>query len=135
MKKIANIRTDYQLSQLNKNIELRNIIAKKYDEHFSVLPIKTQKKIKGFKNAYHLYVIQTENRDQLYNHLKKKNIFSQVHYIPLYNQPYYKKIGWKKTDFPNSEYYYSKCLSIPIYPTLNSDEQNYVIKTICNFLK
>ncbi len=124
-----------QLRKLEKNIELRIKIANRYDQQFNDLPIKAQKKIKGFRNAYHLYVILIDKRDELYDYLKRKNIFAQVHYIPLYKQPYYKKFGWNKTDFPNSEYYYSKCLSLPIYPTLEKVEQDYVIDTIYEFIK
>jgi dTDP-4-amino-4,6-dideoxygalactose transaminase len=48
--------------------------------------------------------------------------------------PYYKKLGWKKGDMPYAEKYYEKCLSLPMYPSLTDDEQNYVINEILNFI-
>ncbi|MGZ4044173.1 MAG: DegT/DnrJ/EryC1/StrS family aminotransferase, partial [Bacteroidia bacterium] len=64
-----------------------------------------------------------------------KNIFCQVHYIPVHTMPYYKDLGWKEGDFPLSEKYYSACLSLPMYPTLTNEEQDYVIEQVCNFYK
>jgi dTDP-4-amino-4,6-dideoxygalactose transaminase len=64
------------------------------------------------------------------NELRKKNIGTQVHYIPIHLQQYYKKLGWKKGDMPISEDYYSKALSLPLYPTLTRQEQNFVIKKV-----
>ena len=124
-----------QLKKIDKNLSKRTKIAERYDAELSDLQIKAQKKFLRFKNAYHIYVILTDKRDSLYNFLKTKNIFSQVHYIPLYRLPYYKKFGFLKNDFPNSEYYYSRCLSIPIYPSLKYDEQSYVIENLHEFFK
>lgn len=86
-------------------------------------------------HAYHLYVIEVENRSGLIQYLREKNIFAQVHYIPVHLMPYYRKLGWKEGDFPNAETYYSRCLSLPMYPTLTRDEQNYVIEQIIEFYK
>jgi dTDP-4-amino-4,6-dideoxygalactose transaminase len=58
-----------------------------------------------------------------------------VHYVPTHLMPYYKQFGWKKGDFPISEAYYAKCLSIPLYPSLTNEEQDYVIEKILEFLK
>ena len=85
-------------------------------------------------HAYHLYVIQVQRRDELINYLRKKNIFTQVHYIPAHLMPYYKQFGWKKVDMPHSESYYSSCLSLPMYPTLKFDEQNFVIDEVIKFI-
>ena len=85
-------------------------------------------------HAYHLYVIQLENRKALFDALRKENIFTQIHYIPVHLQPYYKKLyGFKKGDFPHAEGYYQKCLSLPMYPTLLDEEQEFVIKCVKEF--
>ncbi len=84
-------------------------------------------------HAYHLYIIETEDRLGLYNYLRTKSIFAQVHYIPAHLMPYYKQTGYKEGDMPNAEKYYSRCLSLPMYPTLTEQEQDYVIKTISSF--
>jgi UDP-4-amino-4,6-dideoxy-N-acetyl-beta-L-altrosamine transaminase len=86
-------------------------------------------------HAYHLYVIEVTNRLELYNYLKTKNIIAQVHYIPTHLMPYYRNLGWKEGDFLNSESYYSRCLSLPIFPTLTNLEQEYVLACIDQFFK
>ncbi len=121
-----------QLTRAEAGLKKRKEIAKRYNDAFVdnkdvILP----KFDDG--HAFHLYVIQVENRLELYNYLKDNNIFTQVHYIPLHTMPYYQKLGHKKGDFPFAEKYYSKCLSLPMYPTLSFEEQSYVINCINDF--
>ena len=84
-------------------------------------------------HAYHLYIIQIAERKALYDHLRSKNIFCQVHYIPVHLLPYYQSLGCIKGDFPIAEKYYSECLSLPMYPTLREEEQEFVIENIIDF--
>ena len=81
-------------------------------------------------NAYHLFVIEVDNRKEMYDHLRKHGIYSQIHYIPIHTFPYYKKIGYSDADLFNSENYYSRCISLPMYPGLKSSEQEFVIEKI-----
>jgi UDP-4-amino-4,6-dideoxy-N-acetyl-beta-L-altrosamine transaminase len=134
--------TDFQaalgLSQLKRadwGINRRNEIAIRYNEAFKKCNIITPKVESNVYHAYHLYVIQVEKRLELYNYLRAKNIFAQVHYIPVHTLPYYKNLGWKKGDFPVAENFYNKCLSLPMYPTLTNKEQDYVINAILDFIK
>jgi hypothetical protein len=123
-----------QLERANDGLEKRKQIAKIYDEAFaSNTNIITPKYDAG--HAFHLYVIQVNNRLGLYNFLKENKIYAQVHYIPVHTMPYYKSLGFKQGDFPIAEAYYSKCLSLPMYPTLTKEEQQYVIDCINSFLK
>lgn len=127
-----------QLIKADKNLQRRREIAKRYDEAFEEIA-EVQSQLNELKStasghAYHLYIIQVEDRLGLYNHLRKHNIFAQVHYIPAHLMPYYKQFGWKEGDMPYAEEYYKHCLSLPMYPTLTSDEQDYVIKTILDFV-
>lgn len=122
-----------QLSRASKGLERRNEIAKVYNEAFYGKGF-----IKGHSgyiegHGYHLYVIEVDERNELYNFLRSKDIFAQVHYIPVHLMPYYQQFGWKQTDMPKAEKYYKNCLSIPMYPTLKDEEQKYVIKTILSF--
>lgn len=122
-----------QLSRADKGIERRREIAKKYEESFlNKSFIKGQS---GFVegHAYHLYVIEVENRIGLYNYLREHKIFAQIHYIPCHLMPYYKEQGWKEGDMANAENYYKHCISLPMYPTLTSEEQNFVIEKIIQF--
>jgi dTDP-4-amino-4,6-dideoxygalactose transaminase len=90
--------------------------------------------VPGFSyHAWHLYVIQVKDRKNLYDYLKDKGVFTQVHYIPIHLQPYYKRLGWKYGDFPVAEGYYRKALSLPMYPSLTVKEQEYVIEKVLEF--
>ena len=122
-----------QLSRADKGIERRREIAKKYADSFvNKSFIKGQS---GFVegHAYHLYVIEVENRIGLYNYLREHKIFAQIHYIPCHLMPYYKEQGWKEGDMTNAENYYKHCISLPMYPTLTHEEQDFVIEKIKQF--
>lgn len=120
-----------QLTLADENIKRRRAIAKRYDEAFKNSSILTPLSFEG--NAYHLYVIQTDQRLAMYEHLRNNNIYAQVHYVPVHLMPYYKQLGNKKGDLPIAENYYEKCLSIPMYHSLTEEEQEYVIETVLNF--
>ena len=120
-----------QLERANEGIQRRREISKKYDEAFLNTKIDTFDNPEG--HAYHLYIIRVEDRLELYNYLKANNIYSQVHYIPVHTLPYYQDLGWERGDFPISESYYEKCLSLPMYPSLTNEQQEFVINTIKNY--
>lgn len=134
--RLTDIQSALALSQLKRaeqNLERRHQIARKYDEAFENTPIITPKTTNEIFHAYHLYVIRSEKRDELLRYLRQLNIIVQVHYIPVHYHPYYRHQGWGKGDFPVAEEFYRQCLSIPIYPTLTDDEQDYVIQKILEF--
>lgn len=132
--------TDFQaalgLSQLNRadeGIVRRREIAKRYADAF-----KGKSFLKGQSgvvegHAYHLYVLETDDRLGLYNYLRTQNIFAQIHYIPCHLMPYYRQFGWKEGDMPNAERYYKHCISLPMYPTLTDEEQQFVIDEVVNY--
>ena len=122
-----------QLERADEGLVKRRSIASIYNEAFKGLSfIKTQSGVvEG--HAYHLYIIEVENRLELYNYLRVNNVFTQIHYIPCHLMPYYRQLGWKEGDFSNAESYYRGCISLPMYPTLTLMEQNYVIDLILNF--
>jgi UDP-4-amino-4,6-dideoxy-N-acetyl-beta-L-altrosamine transaminase len=124
-----------QLKRAEEGLEKRQVIAKRYNEAFAGTKVKIIIPPANVSNAYHLYVIQIEDRKGLYDFLRTKQIYAQVHYIPVHLMPYYKGLGSKAGDFPNAEKYYDHCLSIPIYPTLTEEEQEFVISEILGFVK
>jgi UDP-4-amino-4,6-dideoxy-N-acetyl-beta-L-altrosamine transaminase len=122
-----------QLKRLYESIERRRQIAANYASAFegkSFIPGQSGL-VEG--HAYHLYVVEVKNRLGLYNYLREKSIFAQIHYIPCHLMPYYRRKGWKKGDFPNAENYYDHCISLPMFPSLTDEEQRYVIETVCAF--
>jgi UDP-4-amino-4,6-dideoxy-N-acetyl-beta-L-altrosamine transaminase len=122
-----------QLERAEEGLVKRRSIASNYNEAFNCLSfIKSQSGVvEG--HAYHLYIIEVEDRLGLYNYLRKHNIFAQIHYIPCHLMPYYRQLGWKEGDFPKAESYYRGCISLPMYPTLSFDEQFYVVNKIKGF--
>ena len=123
-----------QLKRADEGIAKRQAIASKYRTAFAGTPLKTQAEKQGHFNAYHLFVVEVENRKGLYDYLKDKGIFAQIHYVPVHLMPYYKQFGWKAGDFPHAENYYQHCISLPMYPTLTDDEQDYVISCVLQFI-
>lgn len=123
-----------QLKKLDSNIERRASIALKYSKMLSgvgdlILPLEDE----GFKNAFHLYVIRTKKRNELYEFLKNEKIFCQVHYIPVYLHPFYQQNGYRNVKCDVMEKVYSECLSLPIYPTLEEPDQERVVACIIRF--
>lgn len=133
--------TDFQaalgLSQLKRaddGLKKRKEIASIYYNAFKdKIFIKGQSGVvEG--HAYHLYVIEIEDRIGLINFLREQNIFAQVHYIPAHLMPYYRDFGWKDGDMPTAEEYYNQCISLPMFPTLTGEEQQFVIDKVLEFL-
>ncbi len=123
-----------QLKRIEPNLQRRQEIAKKYTEAFKDLPITPLKTTPNSFNAYHLFVIKTPKRKELYDHLVKNQIFAQIHYIPVHLLPYYREnFGWKKGDLPKAEKYYEQCISLPMFHSLTDEEQNYVIQKVREF--
>lgn len=122
-----------QLKRADAGLEKRKKIASIYNEAFNLKPfIKGQSGVvEG--HAYHLYVLEVDDRLGLYNYLRENKIFAQIHYIPCHLMPYYKQFGWKEGDMPNAESYYKRCISLPMYPTLTNEEQEFVIGKINSY--
>ena len=119
-----------QLQRAEEGVARRREIAAIYQAGF-----KGKNYIKGQSgviegHAYHLYVLEVEDRLGLYNFLRTKNIFAQIHYIPCHLMPYYRGFGWNEGDRPVSEEYYKHCISLPMYPTLSKEEQQFVIDSV-----
>jgi UDP-4-amino-4,6-dideoxy-N-acetyl-beta-L-altrosamine transaminase len=125
-----------QLKRADEGLEKRRRIAEKYNAAFAGHPgIRIQDPALQAGHAFHLYIIKTSKRAGLYEALRQKNIFAQVHYIPVHTMPYYRSLGFKKGDLPLAEAYYEECLSIPMFPALLDEEQDFVITTILNYIK
>ena len=124
-----------QLKRLDSFVEERHSIVKKYDKLFEKNDnIITPTSNKCQYSSYHLYIIRVKkqagiDRKVIFEKLRNEGIFVNVHYIPIYRQPFYsEKFDFKK--FPNSEKYYSQAISIPIYPGLNDKEINRIYEII-----
>lgn len=121
-----------QLKKLDRFITKRKEIAKIYDKAFSEIDqLGYIKERDGFDSSRHLYVILTEDRKNVFNWLiAEANMLVNVHYIPVYFHPYYRRLGYKRGLCPVAENYYSRAISIPMFPKLTINEAEYVAAKI-----
>ncbi len=125
-----------QLKRINEFIDKREKIAQKYNRDLSSLPLRIPKQRNYVKSSRHLYVIRINNGEsrlkhpEIFSQLRRLGILVNLHYIPIHLHPYYSKLGFKKGDFPNAEKYYQEAISLPIYPKLSLENQNFVIQSL-----
>ena len=128
-----------QLKKLPVFLKRRLEIVKKYDNAFENTIVKPLYRFDG-NSSYHLYVVQVNfnslsiTKVDLFNRLREKNIGIQLHYMPINKQPYYRNLGYGNEKTPNMDKYYDECFSLPMYPLLSDEEQDYVIKTLMEIL-
>ena len=130
-----------QIDRVDDFLKKRKRLAARYD-----LKLLDNKLINSFqlqsrkRSSNHLYILDIDfkkarlSRNDFMQKLRNHNIISQVHYIPVPIQPYYKKIGYKMKKLKNCKSYYERCLSIPLYYDLTYEEQDYVIDSISSIL-
>lgn len=130
-----------QLERLDDYVVKRHKIAARYNELLSELPIVTPWQHPDSYSGLHLYVIRlklnliSKTHQQVFNTLRESGIGVNLHYIPVYTQPYYQQMGFKRNNFPQAEQYYSEAISLPMYPTLSEYDQNTVIETLRQVLE
>ena len=122
-----------QMKRIEEFVVRRHIIANRYDEVLSNLPIITPWQHPDSYSSYHLYVIRLKfdefggSQRQVYERLRSAGILVNLHYIPVYRQPYYEQMGFAVGYCPEAERFYSEVISIPMYPGLTSSDQDCVI--------
>jgi dTDP-4-amino-4,6-dideoxygalactose transaminase len=121
-----------QLLRIESNLQRRREIAEEYKKQFANLPLQCPTVSDKVLHAYHLFVIRTDRRTELYNFLKSKNIYCQIHYIPVHTQPYYVDL-YGPQKLIETEKYYSECISLPMYHSMTVDEQSYVVTCVKEF--
>jgi UDP-4-amino-4,6-dideoxy-N-acetyl-beta-L-altrosamine transaminase len=125
-----------QMSRLEHFIQKRHNLASVYDSHLAELPLQTPWQHPDTYSSYHLYPIRINPKKsgttqrQVYDSMQKAGINVNLHYIPVYRQPYYEKMGFKAGYCPESEHYYREVLSIPMYPALTDSDQAKVIRIL-----
>ena len=121
-----------QLARLKRYIEKRHEIAAVYDKSFEESNVELPYRNISSKSAFHLYVIKVdiEKHKFIFQALREKNIWVNLHYIPVHTQPYYQKLGFSVGDFPHAETYYKRAISLPMFPALSVDEQRFVVSNV-----
>ena len=130
-----------QMQRLDEFVAKRHILQERYDLLLSDLPIIKPYQDKDNYSALHLYPIQidlnkiSKNREQIFNVLRENGIGVNVHYIPIHTQPYYLQFGFREGDFPNSESYYDRTISIPLFHTMTAEQQDEVLDVLKRVLQ
>jgi dTDP-4-amino-4,6-dideoxygalactose transaminase len=125
-----------QMDRLDNYIARRHQLAERYNDLLKALPVTTPWQHADSYSGLHLYVIrlQLENikktHRQVFESLRDEGIGVNLHYIPIYTQPYYAKMGFKPSDFPASQSYYREAISIPMFQTMTDDQQDQVVAAL-----
>lgn len=122
-----------QLKKLDSFLERRSEIAKKYNEAFSGMAgLQIPKQSAAGKSGWHLYMIQVlkKDRKEVFDQLRSAGIGVNVHYIPVYQFPYYQQHGYKGCHRKHAEQFYERAVSLPVFPSLTEEQQDYVIEKV-----
>ena len=125
-----------QMQRLDEFVTKRHAIAERYDQLLADLPVNTPWQHEDSYSGLHLYVIRLKLAEigkthlQVFEALRALNIGVNLHYIPVYHQPYYESLGFKAGYCVEAEQYYAEAISLPMYPGLTNAQQDKVIASI-----
>lgn len=127
-----------QMSRIDEFVQARNKLASDYMNLLDNLDLKFAVPSNDVYSAYHLFIIMLndcEKRKMIFDEMRQAGVTAHVHYYPIHLQPFYLQKGFKEGDYPNAELYYKSCLTLPLYPNLNKDELEYIVKKISYLIK
>lgn len=129
-----------QLGKLDAFLQRRRDIAAQYQAAFGGIPeIKVPVERPGVEHAWHIYSLRLRGkappRKAVFEELRRRGLGVQVHYIPAYRHPYYQALGYPAGLCPNAEDYYSRCITIPLFPAMTDKEVERVIRTVKDVVK
>jgi UDP-4-amino-4,6-dideoxy-N-acetyl-beta-L-altrosamine transaminase len=125
-----------QLRRLEKLRSKRVNLANRYDQLLADFPLILPARLSDRESSWHLYVVEIDDkrtnkiRSAVFDYLRSEKIGANVHYIPIHTQPFYEKLGFKMGDFPACERYYSRAISIPLFPALTEAQQQRVVTAL-----
>ena len=131
-----------QLQRVDGFVSNRHVLKKRYDLLLEDLPLILPYQSKDCYSSLHLYPVQIDiakkvakSRKQIFIELRENNVGVNVHYIPIHMQPYFQNLGFKKGDFPNSEVYYQSTLTLPMFSSMTSEQQDEVVTVLNKILQ
>ncbi|ROM71351.1 UDP-4-amino-4,6-dideoxy-N-acetyl-beta-L-altrosamine transaminase [Pseudomonas brassicacearum] len=130
-----------QLNKLDDFIARRRERVARYNHLLAALPLVLPGLQPEAESAWHLYVVRlqldsiTLGHRQVFEGLRAAGIGVNLHYIPVHLQPYYRDLGFAAGDFPQAERYYAEAISLPMFPTLSDEQQDYVVEQLRQLLE
>jgi dTDP-4-amino-4,6-dideoxygalactose transaminase len=130
-----------QMHRLDQFVSKRNVLAERYNQLLSIFPVEVPWQNKDCYSSYHLYVIRLKlneikkSQRQIYQEIRDAGVLINLHYIPVYRQPYYENRGFVSGYCIEAEKYYTEVISIPLYSALTEEQQNRVVTTICKVIQ
>jgi UDP-4-amino-4,6-dideoxy-N-acetyl-beta-L-altrosamine transaminase len=124
-----------QVKRLDQFIVRRRALAAAYDEAFANQPLQVQHQEPGTESSYHLYIVRLRGADMArkkaaYEQLRSRGIGVNLHYMPIYLQPYYRRLGFRRGLCPEAEAYYREAISIPLYPGMSDEDFSAVVAAV-----
>ena len=123
-----------QIDRLPAFLARRQEIATTYNRQLESIAVTRPWQSPQSRSAWHLYVIrvpsQVQPRRKVFDRLRAAGILVNVHYIPVHLQPYYRRLGFKRGDFPAAESYYEEAISLPIFFSLSAEDQDFVVRQL-----
>lgn len=129
-----------QMTRLEEFVSARHVLAQRYNELLSTLPLVLPYQLPNTYSGLHLYVIKLKlseigkSHKEVFDALRASGIGVNLHYIPVHLQPHYEKMGFKKGDYPNAERYYEEAISIPMFHGMTFEQQDEVVKQLTRIL-
>jgi len=130
-----------QLDRLDRYIQRRTVLARRYDDELKDLPLQLPTIQSGNKSAFHLYVVRLKllasgkTHRELFESLRQQGIGVNVHYIPVHTQPYYRMLGFRTGDFLEAEQHHREAVSLPMFPSLSDESQSEVVAKLSGILR
>ena len=105
------------------------------------LPVTVPAQAKDCYSSRHLYVVRLKldeidkSRRQVFESLREQGVGVQIHYIPVPSQPYYKNLGFSDEDYPHGLSYFQEAISLPLFPTMTTEQQDKIVSVLSEILR
>ena len=125
-----------QMRRLDEFVTQRHAIAQRYEELLKDTPVTRPWQTPETYSSLHLYIVRLpagalkSSHREVFERMRAQGIGVNLHYIPVYRQPYYQSMDFKRESFPEAERYYAEAITLPIYPGLNSEQQAEVVRRL-----
>jgi UDP-4-amino-4,6-dideoxy-N-acetyl-beta-L-altrosamine transaminase len=125
-----------QMRKLDSFVAERHRLAENYDRLLEDAPVRTPWRDPENYSGFHLYVVRLQlernkaSHKDIFVRMRTAGIGVNLHYIPVYRQPYFATMGFDPQDWPEAEKYYSEAITLPLYPGLSSDQQYEVVNNL-----